>query len=508
MPELRIAHKMHTYTVIPRVLYIRRWGLKRWSLAFGKSGRVQYATFRTSALGIPSLSRTRNFHRTSDTRSSPMAEATSIHSTTYQPTPEPPPLSLLALPTLIRSYLISAVSASPVLLTPSLRILSLLAHSKSSFLQVEHNRLLHYIIKKTVYAQFCAGETPSEVQRTAMELKETGYQGIVLNYAKEIVFDKGAPIELNESDGAKDIEAWKQGMLETVRLLSRGDCAALKFSGAGPSVVQQLIRKLPPSAAISQATKEVCDYAKDTGIKLLFDAEQNAIQPGIDQWTLDLQREYNCDGVAVIYGTYQAYAISTAKLLAKHLAIAQQEGFTLGVKLVRGAYMSSDPRHLFWATKAETDRVHDKIAEALIRKEWNEVLTPTEENDGQKPAFPKLNMVVATHNHESVRKAVAIRQEQSRRGEEQVELCYAQLMGMADDLGTELIMAGKGSRGSIQGKTDLTKTFKYTAWGSVRECLTYLLRRAEENRESLGRTRIGRLALGKELRRRLLWPDR
>ncbi|KAL8697424.1 MAG: hypothetical protein Q9224_002323 [Gallowayella concinna] len=42
MPELRMAHKMHTYTVIPRVLYIRRWGLKRWSLAFGKSGRVTY----------------------------------------------------------------------------------------------------------------------------------------------------------------------------------------------------------------------------------------------------------------------------------------------------------------------------------------------------------------------------------------------------------------------------------------------------------------------------------
>lgn len=272
--------------------------------------------------------------------------------------------------------------------------------------------------------------------------------------------------------------------------------------------MQQLIRKLPPSGAISQATKEVCEDAKNTGIKLLFDAEQNAIQPGIDQWTLDLQREYNCDGVAVIYGTYQAYAISTPKLLAKHLAIAQQEGFTLGVKLVRGAYMASDPRHLFWATKAETDRVHDKIAEALIRKEWNEVLTPTEEHDGQKPAFPNLNLVLATHNHESVRKAVAIRQEQSRRGEEQIELCYAQLMGMADDLGTELILAGKGSRGSIQGKTDLTKTFKYTAWGSVRECLTYLLRRAEENRESLGRARIGRLALGKELRRRLLWPDR
>lgn len=42
MAELHVAHRMHTYTVIPRVLYVRRWGLKRWSLAFGKSGRVTY----------------------------------------------------------------------------------------------------------------------------------------------------------------------------------------------------------------------------------------------------------------------------------------------------------------------------------------------------------------------------------------------------------------------------------------------------------------------------------
>ncbi|KAL9001051.1 MAG: hypothetical protein Q9169_000535 [Polycauliona sp. 2 TL-2023] len=450
MAQLRVAHKMHTYTVIPRVLYIRRWD---------------------------------------------------PHALRPLTTPTPSPLSLLALPTLIRSYLISAVSAAPILLTPSLRILSLLAHSKSPFLQVEHNRILHYIIKKTIYAQFCAGETPSEVQRTANELKKTGYQGIVLNYAKELVFDKGAPVKQNQVEEAEAIRDWRQGLLKTVRLVTRGDYAALKFSGAGPSVVQRLIAKLPPTAAVSQATKEVCDHAKRTGIKLLWDAEQNAVQPGIDQWTLDLQRQYNRDGVAVVYGTYQAYAISTPRILAQHLAIAQREGFTLGVKLVRGAYMGSDPRHLFWATKAETDRVHDRIAEALVRKQWNETLSP--EKDGEKPDFPNVSLVLATHNHESVRKAVAIRQEQSRKGQELIDLSYAQLMGMADDLGTELILAGRGLQGSTRAGTGLSRTFKYTAWGSVGECLAYLVRRAEENQGSLDRTRIGRLALGKELRRRL-----
>ncbi|OBT72270.1 hypothetical protein VF21_07961 [Pseudogymnoascus sp. 05NY08] len=34
------TRRMHQYTVIPHVLYVRRWGMKKWSLAFGSKGRV------------------------------------------------------------------------------------------------------------------------------------------------------------------------------------------------------------------------------------------------------------------------------------------------------------------------------------------------------------------------------------------------------------------------------------------------------------------------------------
>lgn len=265
--------------------------------------------------------------------------------------------------------------------------------------------------------------------------------------------------------------------------------------------MNQLAEKLPPSTAVGQATSEICEYAKSAGIKLLFDAEQDVVQRGIDQWTLDLQRSYNRKGATIIYGTYQAYLKSTPVTLAKHLAIARREGFTLGVKLVRGAYMNSDPRSLFWETKAKTDQVHDKIAESLIRKEWNETLKPAEENDVSQPAFPNVNLVLATHNHQSVRRATAIRQRQFLRGDKTINMAYAQLMGMADDLSCELVLAGHGSQGV---KMDKPQAYKYVAWGTVRECLTYLLRRAQENKDALGRAKEGRRALGKELRRRLL----
>lgn len=56
-----------------------------------------------------------------------------------------------------------------------------------------------------------------------------GFQGIILAYAKEIVLEKGTAIEEGKSDEAKDVEAWKKGTLETVRLADQDGYAALKY---------------------------------------------------------------------------------------------------------------------------------------------------------------------------------------------------------------------------------------------------------------------------------------
>lgn len=269
--------------------------------------------------------------------------------------------------------------------------------------------------------------------------------------------------------------------------------------------MRQLMHVSAPSATISQATTEICEYAKARGVKLLFDAEQHVIQDGIDQWTVLFQRKYNRNGFAIVYGTYQAYLRSAPAILAQHLAIARQEGFTLGVKLVRGAYLASDPRHLIWATKAETDRAFDGITESLMRKQWNDVLLPDEQSGGQPPLLPTVDLVLASHNHESVRKAISIRQEQNNAGEKGVRLAYGQLMGMADEVGCELIMSGRSGPGNEEpNMTERPQVYKYAVWGTVQECLKYLTRRAEENRDALARAKHDRNALGKELRRRLL----
>ena len=238
---------------------------------------------------------------------------------------------------------------------------------------------------------------------------------------------------------------------------------------------------------------------------MLFDAEQQVVQPGIDAWTVRFQRLYNNDipGKAIVYGTYQAYLRSTPAILAKHLAIAQKEGFTLGVKLVRGAYLSSDPRESFWDTKKETDKAFDGISEALIKRQYNDVLTPS---DRSSKEFPNVSLLLASHNHQSVRKAMSIRKAQTNAGAKKIDLAFGQLMGMADEVSCELALARRDLGPQNESRDEGPKVFKYLVWGSVGECMKYLLRRAEENRDAVLRARESRTALKVELRRRILGP--
>lgn len=421
------------------------------------------------------------------------------------------PLSLLPLPILLRSYAFTALSSYPLLLSLSLRLLSCVAHSSSALLNPDRNPLLYYVLKKTFYAQFCAGETSTEVQKTVKGLKTMGYKGVILAYGKESVLRKGEKVDISSAQPADltaetDLRAWKEGTLKTVQMAEEGDMIALKFSGAGRDAMRQLAAEASPSEAIEKATTEICDLAQTRGVRLLFDAEQNAVQRGINAWTLRFARRYNrmTLGKAVVYGTYQAYLRSTPTTLAQHLAVAKQEGFTLGVKLVRGAYMSSDPRTLFWATKDETDKAYNGITEALLKKRWNGVLQPSTE-EADEEISSEVAFMLASHNHESVQKAMAIRREQTEKGEPKIDMAYGQLMGMADEVSCELVMAAN-ARGVVPfEKTECAgpKAYKYLVWGSVEECLKYLIRRAEENRDAVVRAKGTRVALRTELGRRI-----
>lgn len=302
--------------------------------------------------------------------------------------------------------------------------------------------------------------------------------------------------------------------------------------------MKQLTAQAAPDAVMKAALNEIFNAAKTKDVRVLIDAEQHHIQPGIDSWALQAQEQHNNNNSkAIIYNTYQAYLKSTPTTLAQHLALAHAKGFTLGIKLVRGAYLSTDPAHLFQPSKADTDHAFDGIAEALLCGEYNDVLVKSTSQQADNGAeevekkkisssgsssssnsnseFPKIKIALATHNHDSVRKAVKIwrrmRDERERSG---VEMVFGQLMGMADEVSCELVLAGRQGPderkeageggGGWAGEEGDMKTFKYLPWGTVQECLGYLVRRAEENSQALKRAREDRRSLGRELKRRVL----
>lgn len=89
------------------------------------------------------------------------------------------------------------------------------------------------MLKKTLYAHFCAGENREEIRATLLGLKRLGYKGVALGYAREILLGEKEDnlVEGSEDDlgPERSVEIWKQGNLETVRLLEDGDFVALKY---------------------------------------------------------------------------------------------------------------------------------------------------------------------------------------------------------------------------------------------------------------------------------------
>ncbi|KAI9850015.1 MAG: proline dehydrogenase [Thelocarpon superellum] len=413
------------------------------------------------------------------------------------------PLSILPLSAVLRSLVINSISCSPLLLPSSLSIMSRLAHSTSPLLSPDRNPLLRWLLKRTVYAQFCAGESPDEVRRTVSGLQAMGYRGVILAYAKETVIEHQHAVDVQPPPTTtasvvvpNEIDEWKKGTQETVKMAAEGDYVAIKFTGAGSQTMFHLSQGLPPPPVLDQAMHELCQLASVRRVTLIIDAEQHAVQAAIDQWAVALMRRYNqAPGKATVCNSYQAYLKATPSVLAQHLSIAQRAGFTLGVKLVRGAYMASDPRYIFNDTKAQTDEQYDGLVSSLMRTVFTPVLPNPPGHDG---SFPRVELVLASHNQVSIRKAQEMRRSQSAAGRPIVNVAYAQLLGMADNISCELLQAGRDAASG-----ELPQVYKYVVWGSTAQCLKYLYRRAVENRDAVTRTRDVRNALAQELWRRI-----
>src|SRR5690606_9465126 len=90
---------------------------------------------------------------------------------------------------------------------------------------------------------------------------------------------------------------------------------------------------------------DLCDYSETYHTRIMIDAEQSYFQHAVDHLANSLERRYNKVGNKhgpLILNTYQMYLKAALGKLKLDFERAQREGYTLGVKLVRGAYMVSE----------------------------------------------------------------------------------------------------------------------------------------------------------------------
>lgn len=208
-------------------------------------------------------------------------------------------------------------------------------------------------------------------------------------------------------------------------------------------------------------------------------------------------RKYNVSNTALVYNTLQAYLKHSRSKLQAQLTTAKQEGWTLAIKLVRGAYIDSDPREQIHDTKDDTDKSYNGIVHDLL----------SGSNLGFSPeTMPNVQLFLAGHNPASVGTAIDLMQSLSAAGKLKTKPEFGQLQGMADELGCSVLQRADGLRAKeVQGGKSVAVplVYKCLTWGSVQECMQYLLRRAVENSGGTARMKDGYAAYLGELKRRM-----
>ena len=103
--------------------------------------------------------------------------------------------------------------------------------------------------------------------------------------------------------------------------------------------------------------------------------------------------------------------------------------------------------------------------------------------------------------------AIDLMQSLAASGKLKIKPDFGQLQGMADELGCSVLQRAdtlrEKARGAGEERVAVPLVYKSLTWGSVQECMQYLLRRAIENSGGTARMKDGYAAYLGELKRRM-----
>lgn len=342
---------------------------------------------------------------------------------------------------------------------------------------VKWNLPFQGIIKKTIFQQFCGGETLLETAQIATKLNQFNVD-VALDYGVE---GKESEHEFDHalSEFMKAIEYASQQ--ENIPFIP------LKVTGfARFALLEKLHAQLPlsekeqkESERIEDRINQICKASSEKGLMVLIDAEDSWIQGPVNDLATKMMERYNKERV-VVFNTYQLYRHEHLPDLKKAHQKAVAENYLLGAKLVRGAYMEKERERAkeknypspINATKADTDHDYNAAIEYCLQNN------------------KEIAVFIGTHNEDSNYFAV------NKMAELQIDkannhVFFSQLYGMSDNITFNLAAAGFNAS-------------KYLPYGPVKDVVPYLLRRADENSSVKGQTNRELSLIKKEMKRRSL----
>ncbi|HYJ91242.1 MAG TPA: proline dehydrogenase family protein [Pyrinomonadaceae bacterium] len=333
------------------------------------------------------------------------------------------------------------------------------------------------MIKSTIFEQFCGGETIKECNSVIERLGKSGI-GTILDYAVE-----GKSTEA-------DFDATKNEIIRTIERAKDDPnipFAVFKVTGIAPFGTLERLSARKKLDAKSQAkaerihsrVEEICSLAHSAGQPIFIDAEYSWLQDATDRMATEMMERFNRE-IPIVFNTIQLYRVDRLQYLRNARKEASRNGYWLGVKLVRGAYMEIERERA--AENGYPSPIHpDKTA---TDEDYNAAIEYCLKHLGE------MAFVNATHNEESTM-LLARRMHELGLPENHSRIFFSQLYGMGDNI--SYVLAKRGYNVS-----------KYVPYGPVTDAVPYLIRRAEENTSAAGHMSRQLEMISRELKRRKL----
>ena len=333
------------------------------------------------------------------------------------------------------------------------------------------------MIKRTIFEQFCGGETIEESNRVIERLGES-HIGTVLDYAVE-----------GKSSEA-DFDATKDEIIRTIERAKDDPnipFSVFKVTGIAPLGTLERLSARKRLDAKSQAKaerihsrfEEICSHAYSVGQPIFIDAEHTWLQDAIDRMATEMMEKFNRE-TPIVYNTIQLYRTDRLQYLRNARKEASKNGYWLGMKLVRGAYMEVERERA--EENGYPSPVH--VDKAATDEDYNAAIEYCLKHLGE------MAFVNATHNEESTQ-LLARRMNELGLPENHPRIFFSQLYGMGDNI--SYVLAKRGYNVS-----------KYVPYGPVADAVPYLIRRAEENTSAAGHMSRQLEMITREIKRRKL----